>query len=135
MEPAADPPAKRQRKEPAWKAGYVDPSRWKDIKEGIAAPAAPTEGETSQQASPSPGGGDEDDSATKVLSSRPLDFNRAEVTVLHKGRRYRGIVDRTGLPQSIGVATQVRAAWWGKGRRGFECGGWQNGLVLGAARL
>ncbi|GLC44320.1 hypothetical protein PLESTB_000482400 [Pleodorina starrii] len=117
MEPAAaEPPAKRQRKEPAWKAVFVDSSKWKDIKDAsattaaAAAAAATPEGGDGPPAanaiSPSTGAG-EDEPTTKVLSSRPLDFNRAEVTVLHKGKRYRGIVERTGLPQSIGVATQV----------------------------
>lgn len=112
MEPAAQPLAKRQRKEPAWKSVFVDPSKWKDVKDGIEIPASVSLVDSqlrqpSANASPPGAGEEEEEPVTKVVSTRPLDFNHAEVVVLHKGRQYRGIVERTELPQSVGVATQV----------------------------
>ncbi|GIL42694.1 hypothetical protein Vafri_633 [Volvox africanus] len=112
MEPAAEPPTKRQRKEPAWKAGFVDPSKWKDLKDGLVAPLVVREIDGQQvqpaaNASPSGTGGGEEEGASQILSCRPIDFNCVEVTVLHKGRRYRGILERTALPPGIGVSTQA----------------------------
>ncbi|GIL42697.1 hypothetical protein Vafri_633 [Volvox africanus] len=115
MEPAAEPPTKRQRKEPAWKAGFVDPSKWKDLKDGLVAPLVVREIDGQQvqpaaNASPSGTGGGEEEGASQILSCRPIDFNCVEVTVLHKGRRYRGILERTALPPGIGVSTQGATA-------------------------
>ncbi|PNH03853.1 Histone-lysine N-methyltransferase trithorax [Tetrabaena socialis] len=101
MEPAAEPAAKRQRKEPAWKAVFVDPSK---IKETLRAAQEDSTARARLDAAVPP---PTSSPVSRVLSVDALDNSRVEVLVEHKGRRYRGVLDRTGLPPGIGVATPV----------------------------
>ncbi|GFR41132.1 hypothetical protein Agub_g1780 [Astrephomene gubernaculifera] len=110
MEPAPEPAAKRQRKEPAWKAGFIDPNKLKEYKDGIAVlPSVVDEDGARQPASSSPSGGGADayPGGPQLLQARAVDHNRVEVVVEHNGRRYRGLMDRTGMPQGVGVAIRV----------------------------
>ncbi|KAG2500006.1 hypothetical protein HYH03_002288 [Edaphochlamys debaryana] len=114
MDAPGGPAPKRQRKEPVWKAGFVDPfdkvnlrsvHGGRLVQEGDDEPAGHTGG-----GGDSPGAsaeGDQCDSGPQLLNQRLLDNNTLEITVLHKGLRYRGVLERTGLPPGVGVAAPV----------------------------
>ncbi|KAG2442736.1 hypothetical protein HXX76_002818 [Chlamydomonas incerta] len=116
-----EPQAKRQRKEPSWRVGFVDPNQVKDdpptVQQLLALQQAGTkQGQRQQQASPdasSSGSSDEesdpgnDEEPPRVLDVRPVDVNKVEVVVERDGRRYRGVMERKGLPPGVGVPIPI----------------------------
>ncbi|KXZ56543.1 hypothetical protein GPECTOR_1g488 [Gonium pectorale] len=107
MEAAAapEPTAKRQRKEPGWKAAFVDPHKVKELKNGTVVHLDVGTGQHPSTTS-SPGAITVEEKA-EVLDTRILDNSHVELLIMHKGRRYRGVVERIAMPQGVGVSTRV----------------------------
>ncbi|KAG2450132.1 hypothetical protein HYH02_000235 [Chlamydomonas schloesseri] len=122
-----DPQAKRQRKEPSWRVGFVDPNNTLDddpITQQLLAlqqlsqkQQAQAQGQRQQQqqqqatsSEPSSSGSSDEESdpeshedPPRVLDVRPVDANKVEVVVERGGRRYRGVMERKELPPGVGV--------------------------------
>ena len=126
-----EPHAKRQRKEPSWRAEFVDPDQVKDgtliadedptaqqlvalqqlgQKQGQGQGQQHKRGSTGPASSASSDEGSDpgtSEEPPRVLDVRPLDANKVEVVVERDGRRYRGVMERKELPHSVGVPVPV----------------------------
>eukprot|EP00198_Chlamydomonas_reinhardtii_P013947 XP_001703284.1 hypothetical protein CHLREDRAFT_205516 [Chlamydomonas reinhardtii] len=126
-----EPHAKRQRKEPSWRAEFVDPDQVKDgtliadedptaqqlvalqqlgQKQGQGQGQQHKRGSTGPASSASSDEGSDpgtSEEPPRVLDVRPLDANKVEVVVERDGRRYRGVMERKELPHSVGVPVPI----------------------------
>lgn len=99
------PPAKRQRKPPAWAEEFLDPTKpLSTLLPEAAAAQAPADVGQGQAYDGADGFEEGLPEEPQVVAVTALENSgRVEVLVEHQGRRYKGTMERTALPHGVGV--------------------------------